>query len=269
MDMDTNKNSGNRCWITVVKKRKIFKTYISTGEYRTFIDTFVELAKNSDSNYVCIANVHMLIEAYLNSDFCQIVNQAAIATPDGMPLAKSMKLLYGIEQDRVAGMDIMPSLMEVSEQKNLSIFLYGSTNEILTAIKIKAKREFPNLKLHTYSPPFRNLSPKEEEEISIMINKQKSDFVFVSLGCPKQEKWMARNHGKINSCMIGLGGAFEVYAEVKNRAPQWMQDYAIEWLYRLIQDPKRLWKRYLFTNTFFIMLIVVQIIKTRLKLIKV
>lgn len=188
---------------------------------------------------------------------------ADIATPDGMPLARAMRVLYSVDQDRVSGMDLMPDLMKTSEEKSLSIFLYGSTYEVLKAITAKAKKEFPNLKLYTYSPLFRPLSQEEKEDIVTMINRHNPDFVFVALGCPKQEKWMTEHKNKIHSCMIGLGGAFEVYANLKDRAPQWMQDYSLEWLYRFVQDPKRLWKRYLMTNPLFIGLLFIQLVNLK------
>lgn len=244
-------------------KRKIIKTFISIGRYEEFMTNILELSQKSTSSYVCISNVHMNIEAYKNDDFCNVVNSADMATPDGMPLAKAMKLLYGIDQDRVAGMDLMPDLMQVSEQEKLSIYFYGSTDSVLDKIKVKAKQEFPNLEIYAYSPPFKELSAEEKSDIVDEINSKNPDFVFVALGCPKQEKWMAEHKGKIRSCMIGLGGAFEVYAEVKDRAPKWMQDYALEWLYRLIQDPKRLWKRYMVTNTRFVLLLFIQIFNFR------
>ncbi len=246
-----------------MKKNKIIKTLISTGKYDEFIHEILELSKNTVSSYICVSNVHMTIEAYQSESFCDIVNSADMATPDGMPLAKAMKLLYGINQDRVAGMDLMPDLMKISEEKNLSIFLYGSTDDTLTQIVSKAKVKFPNLELNVYSPPFRTMTDTEKEDIVTMINQKNPDFVFVALGCPKQEKWMAENKNKINSCMIGLGGALEVYADIKDRAPQWMQDYSLEWMYRLMQDPRRLWKRYLVTNTLFVFLLFIQIVKVR------
>ncbi len=246
-----------------MKKNKIIKTFISTGKYEQFIDEILELSKNTVSSYICVSNVHMTIEAYQSESFCDIVNSADMATPDGMPLAKAMKLLYGINQDRVAGMDLMPDLMKISEEKNLSIFLYGSTDDTLTQIVSKAKVEFPNLELNVYSPPFRTMTDTEKEDIVTMINQKNPDFIFVALGCPKQEKWMAEHKNKINSCMIGLGGALEVYADIKDRAPQWMQDYSLEWMYRLMQDPRRLWKRYLVTNTLFVFLLFIQIVKVR------
>lgn len=246
-----------------MKKNKIIRTMISTGKYEEFINEILELPKTKPSSYVCVSNVHMTIEAYQSDLFSDIVNNANIATPDGMPLAKAMKFLYGIDQDRVAGMDLMPDLMKISEEKRLSIFLYGSTDDTLAQIVSKSKVEFPNLVLNVYSPPFRTMTDSEKENIVTMINQKNPDFVFVALGCPKQEKWMAEHKNKINSCMIGLGGALEVYAGIKDRAPEWMQDYSLEWLYRLLQDPKRLWKRYLITNTLFVFLLFIQIVKVR------
>lgn len=247
-----------------MRKRKIIRTLVSTGTYKAFIDNILELSKKSSSSYVCVSNVHMSIEAYQSAAFCNVVNSADMATPDGMPLAKAMKLLYGVDQNRVAGMDLMPDLMKVSEEQGLSVYLYGSTDEVLEKIKAKAAQEFPKLKLYAYSPPFKVLNAEEKSDIVKEINSKNPDFVFVALGCPKQEKWMAEHKGKISSCMVGLGGAFEVYADVKNRAPQWMQDYSLEWVYRFAQDPKRLWKRYAVTNTLFIVLLLLQIINVRI-----
>lgn len=244
-------------------KKKIIKSLISEGKYQEFISKILNLATEKKSSYVCIANVHMTIEAYQDVNFCNVVNEAVIVTPDGMPLAKAMKLLYDIDQDRVAGMDLMPDLMKVSEQKELSIYLYGSTEDILDKIINKAKEEFPDLTLYAYSPPFRPLTDEEKNNVVDEINNKNPDFVFVALGCPKQEKWMAEHKDKIHSCMIGLGGALEVYAGVKNRAPKWVQDYSLEWMYRLAQDPRRLWKRYLVTNTWFVFLLLIQIVKVR------
>ena len=247
-------------WACFVKKYKVIKSLISVGKYADFVSNIMTLSQKSSSSYVCVANVHMTIEAYDSTSFLDIVNSADITTPDGMPLAKAMKYIYGLEQDRVAGMDLMPSLMEVCEQQSKSIFLYGSTQETLDKIIKKAKLEFPLLKLDAYSPPFRTLTVGEESSIVSKINDGDYDFVFVALGCPKQEKWMATHKNVIHSCMIGLGGALEVYADVKARAPQWVQDYSLEWVYRLVQDPKRLWKRYLYTNNKFIVLFFKQLI---------
>ncbi|MBU1658141.1 WecB/TagA/CpsF family glycosyltransferase [bacterium] len=248
-----------------MNKKKVVDILISKGTYDEFLSNILNLALIKVSSYVCVSNVHMTIESYNDESFCDIVNNADIATPDGMPLAKAMNFLYNIKQDRVAGMDLMPDLMQECERFGKSIYLYGSTDEILKKITDKAKNEFPDLSIASYSPPFRALDTSEKVKIIEKINSFNPDFVFVALGCPKQEKWMAEHKGKINSCMIGLGGALEVYADVKGRAPKWMQDYSLEWVFRLVQDPKRLWKRYLYTNSLFIILFIKQFISQKFK----
>lgn len=247
-----------------MKKLRVIESEISTGKYKDFLKNLLSLSSEKNSSYVCISNVHMTIEAYLDKDFRAIVNNAEIATPDGMPLAKAIKFIYGISQDRVAGMDLIEDLFKESEKHGKSVFIYGSTDDTLEKVTSKVKNDFPNLKLTNYSPPFRALSDNEKSNIITMINDCNPDFVFVALGCPKQEKWMAEHKDKINSCMIGLGGAVEVYAGVKDRAPLWMQKYSLEWLYRLAQDPKRLWKRYFVTNSLFIILFLKQYIMQKI-----
>ena len=245
-------------------KAVVLKSQISLGSYEEIKSDILYLPQKKFSSYVCISNVHMTIEAYLDDKFLSIVNNADIATPDGMPLAKSIGYLYGISQDRIAGMDLMPDLMSECEKQQKTIFLYGSTDDVLKKIMLKTKKMYPDLKIDFYSPPFRLLSKLEDEEIINRINNEKYDYVFVALGCPKQEQWMNEHKDKIQSCMIGLGGAFEVFAEIRQRAPQWMQDNSLEWLYRFIQDPKRLWKRYFITNTLFVILLLKQYLSLKL-----
>ncbi len=127
--------------------KKIITIDVTIGNYNNIKNKILLLGENRQSSYICISNVHMVIEAYLDKKFEDVVNGAAIATPDGMPLAKAIKWLYGIDQDRIAGMDLMPDLMKECESKNLSIYLYGSTNDVLEKIILKAKQEFPNLKM--------------------------------------------------------------------------------------------------------------------------
>lgn len=248
-----------------MQKHKIINSLISTRSYQSFIESLIQLSNMNSSSYVCVSNVHMVIEGYKDPEFQQVINQANLTTPDGMPLVKAIKWLYGINQNRVAGMDLMPDVMRECARQDLSIYLYGSTDEILSKIIQKASYDFPNLKIcGAYSPPFRELTSREKKEIIQQISQTKPHFVFVALGCPKQEKWMAEHKGKVQSCMIGLGGAFEVYAGIKRRAPLWMQNASLEWLYRLLQDPKRLWKRYLYTNVLFAILLSKQIIATKI-----
>jgi N-acetylglucosaminyldiphosphoundecaprenol N-acetyl-beta-D-mannosaminyltransferase len=149
----------------------------------------------------------------------------------------------------------MPDLFAAAEKSGLSVFFYGSTEGVLKGILQRIDREHPQLEVAgAYSPPFRELSDSEQKEHVARINASGAQIVFVSLGCPKQEIWMARNMGKINAVMIGVGNAFPVYDGRECRAPQWMQKLSLEWFHRLCQEPRRLWKRYLVTNSIFLWL---------------
>ncbi len=197
----------------------------------------------------------MMVESYKDSKFNKILNNADLVTPDGGPVAKAIKVFHGVKQGRVPGMDLLPVLLSESEKRNKSVFFFGTTDDLLEVIKKKAAEEFPNLNIAgTYSPPFRKLSEQEENDINDMLNKANPDLLFVALGCPKQETWMANHMGKVNACMLGVGQAFRTYAGVEKRLPKWARNLSIEWIYRLYLEPGRLWKRYLITNSFFIYL---------------
>jgi len=240
-----------------MNKKRILQTLISTGSYQDFIDQVFHLAASKPSSYVCFSNVHMLIEAHKDGQFNQVVNQADMATPDGVPLRIAMRILYGIRQDRVAGMDVFPHLLKEAAKQQKSVYLYGGTQEVLDKIVAKTGREIPSLKIvGSYSPPFRQLTEAEDAAIVAQINALNPDLVFVALGCPKQEKWAADHLGRVKGCMLAVGGAFTVYAGMQVRAPKWMQKASLEWLYRLMQEPGRLWKRYLVTNSLFLYLFI-------------
>jgi N-acetylglucosaminyldiphosphoundecaprenol N-acetyl-beta-D-mannosaminyltransferase len=246
----------------VLDKFKVVAVNLNTGPYAEFISTIARLSAGHISSYVCVTNVHMTIESWQHPEFAAVVNQADIATPDGMPLVKSLRLLYGIEQERVAGMDLMPDLIAEADTRGLSLFFYGSTDEVLAKITKRIGRLHPGVKIAgTCSPPFRPLSDDEEQAIVEDINSSGANIVLVALGCPKQEIWMARHRGKINAVMVGVGGAFPVYAGTQQRAPEWMQKFSLEWLYRLFQEPQRLFKRYLVTNSLFVALLSWQLFK--------
>ena len=233
-------------------KKKVLDSFVSIGSFNKLINNIFLLSEENTSSYVCVCNVHMLVEAQQNHDFNELLNNADIVTPDGMPIAKFLSWKYKINQERISGMDMLPTLIKECAIRNKSIYFYGSTNEVLENIKKNTKKDFFKLKTKFYSPPFRELIKEETQEIIHDINNFNPDFVFVALGCPKQEKWMTQHKGKINSCMIGLGGAFSVYAGLQKRAPKWMSNNSLEWLYRLLLEPNRLFRRYFFTNSLFI-----------------
>lgn len=226
---------------------------ISTASYQQILEQILDLALYGHSSYICFANVHMLMEADRTPDFQRVVNSADLVCPDGKPLSVLMRMQYGIQQERACGMDLFPDILQEAAARGLGVFFYGSTDELLEQVCSKAKEEYPGLELAgAYAPPFRPLTEQEDTEVIDMINASGAKLVFVSLGCPKQENWMHAHQGKIQACMLGLGQAFRTYAGVEKRLPKWARNLSLEWLYRLCLEPRRLWKRYLLGNSWFL-----------------
>jgi N-acetylglucosaminyldiphosphoundecaprenol N-acetyl-beta-D-mannosaminyltransferase len=212
------------------------------------IQTILRWALARESKTVCVANVHMIMEAHWNTDFANVLKDADIVTPDGMPLVWMMRQMGARYQDRVAGMDIFVTLCNLAQTGNISVFCLGSQTEILSRMRQRLEREFPQLEIAAMEPlPFRPLTEAEDEALIQKINSSGAGVVLVSLGCPKQEKWMAEHKGKVQAVMIGLGGVFPVYAGIQKRAPRVVRDSGLEWLYRWFQEPRRLWRRYMTT----------------------
>lgn len=246
-------------------RKRVLSLEVSVGKYNALIDEIIDLSQARTSSYVCVANVHMCIEAYKNNQFRDIVNKADLVTPDGMPLVFALKKLYGINQDRVAGMDLLPSLLEVACKEKLKIFFYGGTDEMLKVTEKYISSNYSTIESpRFYSPPFRELTDDEEQMVVDVIDESGANIVFVALGCPKQEKWMAKMKGRINACMVGIGGALPVMVGLQKRAPVWMQKIGMEWFFRLMQEPKRLFKRYFITNSLFIYLFIREYVSVRL-----
>jgi N-acetylglucosaminyldiphosphoundecaprenol N-acetyl-beta-D-mannosaminyltransferase len=245
-----------------MRKLTIFNFPVSVGKYQEYLDDIIESAVLRTSKYIYVANVHMLVEAYMNKAFLEKVCNAFMITPDGKPLTWALKLIYGIKQDRVAGMDILPALLDRAEKTRLPVFIYGGTHSLLERTEIYFHKHYPDLLVTgLYSPPFIDLTPEEESLVVDQINKSSPGIVFTVLGCPKQEKWMASMQGRINSVMIGIGGALSVMVGIQKRAPKWMQKASLEWFYRFCLEPRRLFKRYAVTNSFFLYLLSKEMVK--------
>lgn len=210
-------------------------------------------AKNHESRYVCICNVHSVVTARQDKTFAKVIREADMTTPDGAPVAWLMRRLGVASQERINGPDLMWRYCAEAAKRNESIYLYGGQQSTLDILQRKLLEQFPGLKIAgAWSPPYRPLSDEEDAAVVEAINASGAGTVWVSLGCPKQEKWMADHRGRINAVMIGVGAAFDYHAGTIQRAPLWMQRNGLEWLHRLCSEPRRLWKRYLVTNTLFI-----------------
>jgi len=243
----------------------IMDVKISTGSRDDFMAELLHLSDHAMSSaYVCFVNVHMVVEAHRNDEFCAIVNNADVACPDGAPVAKSIGWFFGLKQQHMAGPDTLPMLVEAAGRYRKRIFLLGSTEDVLESFVEQAAIRFPNAVICGYeSPPFRALTQEEDEALIQKINDSHADMIFVALGCPKQEKWMAAHKGKVKGCMFGLGYAIPVFAGMASRAPRWMIDHGLEWSFRLFSDPKRLFKRYVDTNSVFVRRVLIKWLASR------
>jgi N-acetylglucosaminyldiphosphoundecaprenol N-acetyl-beta-D-mannosaminyltransferase len=197
-------------------------------------------------------------------EFDHIIEEADIVTPDGAPVAWMLSRFGYPGQQRINGPDLMWRYCEKAAMTGEPIYLYGGMPETLDILQRRLMQTFPGLLIAgAYSPPFRELMKEEDETVVARINASGARTVWVSLGCPKQEKWMAAHRGRIQAVMIGVGAAFDYHAGTLNRAPKWMQNAGFEWLHRLISEPRRLWKRYLITNTVFVVLAARQLLFRR------
>lgn len=223
----------------------------------TDLDRCVKLVSDNIENwrgkYICVSNVHTTVTSHSDESYRNIQNSAVMALPDGGPLSAVSRKMGYKDARRVTGPDLMQTMLKEGAKNKFKHYFYGSTNETLEMLANKLKECYPEAQVvGMYSPPFRELKADEDDEIIRQINEAKPDFVWVGLGAPKQEIWMANHEDKIKAIMIGVGAAFDFEVGNIKRAPMWMQKCSLEWLYRLMQDPKRLFKRYFVTNTKFI-----------------
>ena len=207
---------------------------------------------------VTFANVHMLVEARLEPDFGDILRQTDLNCPDGNPLSWIGKALFGGRISQVAGPEFMPLFCEQTAGQGYRHFLYGGREGIAEKAAQQLMVRYPDIQIAgQYAPPFMQLSQREDEKVCTQINASGADVVWVCLGCPKQEKWILEHRDRLNAKVIlAVGQAFDILAGTRARAPKIVRRFGLEWAYRLIQEPGRLWKRYLITNLLFIIWVV-------------
>lgn len=212
-----------------------------------------EHVKDLSGDYICVSNVHTTVISFENEEYKAVQNGGILAIPDGGPLSSVGRKRGAKNMNRTTGPSYLGEVLRRSARYGWKHYFYGSTQETLDKLRIELERDFPGILIvGMYSPPFRAITEEEDREIIKDINSVAPDFLWVGLGAPKQEKWMAMHQGKVSGLMVGVGAAFDYYAGNIKRAPEWMQKANLEWLYRLIQDPKRLFKRYFVTNSKFI-----------------
>jgi len=217
-------------------------------------------AGRSDARYICVTSVHGVIMAKDDPEIANIINQADIATPDGIPVVWALRSFGSRGQQRVYGPTLMLELCRSAAENGHRIFLYGGRADTLPLLEARLLQRFPHLIVAgRYSPPFRPLTPNEDERVQAMIREADADIVFVGISTPKQEKWMYEyRHCFPGVTLIGVGAAFDFHAGRTRQAPGWMQRNGLEWLFRLGAEPRRLWKRYILITPRFLPLWAIQ-----------
>jgi N-acetylglucosaminyldiphosphoundecaprenol N-acetyl-beta-D-mannosaminyltransferase len=218
-----------------------------------------------EANYVCVTGVHGVMESQKDETLRRIHNKAGLVTPDGMPLVWLARWQGLSQVDRVYGPDLMLALCEASVEHGSRHFLLGGAEGVAKKLEFNLMGRFPGLVIAgTYSPPFRSLTPQEDADVVDMLRQARADVIWVGLGTPKQERWMAAHCDQLpGSVLIGVGAAFDFHTGRTRQAPVWMRQNGLEWFYRLLVEPRRLWRRYLINNPLFATLSLAQILGLR------
>jgi N-acetylglucosaminyldiphosphoundecaprenol N-acetyl-beta-D-mannosaminyltransferase len=246
---------------SAVETRRVLGMRVDATSYEHAATEILGWASSGEPRYVCIATVNNVIEAHDNPAYQRVMEHADLVTPDGMPLVWGLGLLGVRGATRVYGPDLTPILCERAAAAGIPVGFYGSTPEVLADLTTNLARQYPDLQVvYTYSPPFRPQTPEEDAAVRERIAQSGVRLLFVGLGTPKQELWMAAN-GDVRTVMVGVGAAFDFIAGRKRQAPNLMQRLGLEWLFRLVNEPGRLWRRYLYRNPRFVVLFAAQLFK--------
>ncbi len=238
---------------------------ISAINLNSAVDTIAGWIGESQRHYVCVCNVHTVMECTRSESIRRIYHRAGLVTPDGMPLVWVTRLMGFQGVERVYGPDLMLAVMERSTQRGWSHFLYGGAPGVAERLSSRMTAAFPGIKIAgEISPPFRPLTPLEDADVIKRINDSGADIVWAGIGAPRQERWMADHREPLSApVLIGVGAAFDFLAGVKAQAPRWMMRSGLEWLFRFACEPRRLWRRYLLNNPLFMWFVLLQFLGLR------
>lgn len=245
-------------------RQRVLETQIDVVDWTHAVETIMAWGARRESRAVAMCNAHSLVTAQRDLDFRRVLEEMDMATADGMSVAWLMRRLGRRNQLRINGPDLMWRCCQRAEREGQSVFLFGNTTSALDLLQQRLSAQFPALRFAgSLSPPFRPLTEEEERATIAEINASGANLVFVSLGCPKQERWINANSRRVAAVMIGVGAAFEFHSGLRRRAPTWMQGAGLEWLFRLLCEPRRLSSRYFSTNSSFILGAVSQLLRDR------
>ena len=240
--------------MTDVAQVDVLGVKVSAVSMSYAVGRILQWVNEGSSTYVCVTGVHGVMESQRDPELMRIHNESGLTTPDGMPLVWAGRWAGASRMERVYGPDLMSELIGASSKDGVRHYFYGGRPEVVRSLASALTSRFPDVEVAgMHSPPFRSLTPFEEEDDIQHINESKADIVWVGLGTPKQEQWMARLRSKLDAAvLIGVGAAFDIHAGNIKQAPRWMQRSGLEWLYRLGREPRRLASRYLRNNPAFV-----------------
>jgi N-acetylglucosaminyldiphosphoundecaprenol N-acetyl-beta-D-mannosaminyltransferase len=242
--------------------RYILGTRVDATSYGDAVSRILGWARAGESRYVCVCGVHGVMEGHDSPEIQRIHNAADLVTPDGVPLVWVLRRLGVKGQNRVYGPDLTLNVCRAAAEAGIPVGLYGGTQEVLDALQKSYRAQFPKLQIaYAYSPPFRPLTPDEDEAVVQAINASGTRVLFVGLGCPKQEQWVGAHRDRVQAVMLAVGAAFDFHSGRVRQAPRWMQRSGLEWFFRLLMDPRRLWRRYFKNNPRFLWLVTWQLLE--------
>jgi N-acetylglucosaminyldiphosphoundecaprenol N-acetyl-beta-D-mannosaminyltransferase len=228
---------------------------LALTDYERTMDWMDAVIQQRQQGYVCVAAVHTVMASHEDAELADAVQHASLVVPDGQPLVWAMNAMGHHLPTRVYGPELMARYCERSALTGARMFLYGGRNQgALVQLALNLRTRYPGVKIvGGYSPPFRDLTAEEEDALVAEINRSEADVVWVGIGVPKQEKWMAAMRDRLDApVLVGVGAAFDFHAGLVPQAPDWMQSSGLEWAYRLAHEPRRLWKRYARYNPLFV-----------------
>ena len=246
-------------------KHNIVGVGISAVDYESAVEKIISAAHEKRPFAVSALAVHGVMTGALDMIHRFRLNKLDLVVPDGQPVRWALKWLYGVKlPDRVYGPNLTLKVCEKAASEGLSIYLYGSQTKVLDKFEANLKEQFPNLKIAGKQPSrFRQVTAEEQQEIAETIRDSGAAIVLVGLGCPRQETWVFENRELISLPLLAVGAAFDFHAGTVSQAPEWFQKRGLEWLYRFVQEPKRLWKRYVFLNPLYLLMIALQFLKLK------
>jgi N-acetylglucosaminyldiphosphoundecaprenol N-acetyl-beta-D-mannosaminyltransferase len=231
----------------------VLDSHIDAIKWEDAISRMVSWASQRQSRYVTLCNVHSVVTASKCAAHNKVLAQADLTLPDGAPIAWALRREGFSQQQRINGPDLTWRYLAVAERLGQSVFFYGSSEDTLNKLRSRIEKQFPKLRIAgMVPPPFRELTPEEDQAHVDQINRSGAHVLFVGLGCPKQEAWMASHRGRVQAVMVGVGAAFDYHAGTIRRAPPWLQRMGMEWAFRMMCEPRRLIGRYASTNSVFV-----------------